>query len=136
MYAHYPPGCQPRTAEVGGTRTDLDKRVEGLESKTQIKKSAFNAFHELSNLRGESIWKAGFVSNFLRGNIILLDVTMLLCCCCGLCPGPLFHMINTKQKAWPFKLSNCISVLSYDNERTPQLFSFSKLSADNKSFYS
>ena len=65
-----PPSCQPRTAEVGGTRTDLDKRVEGLESKTQIKKSAFNAFHELSNLRGESIWKAGFVSNFLRGKYI------------------------------------------------------------------
>ena len=51
------------------------------------------------------------------GNIILLDVTMLLCCCCGLCPGPQFHMINTKQKAWPFKLSNCIHVLSWDNER-------------------
>ena len=49
-------------------------------------------------------------------------------------PGPLFHMINTKQKAWPFKLSNCISVLSRDNERTPQLFSFSKFSVDNKSF--
>ena len=34
-------------------------------------KSTFNAFGELSNWRGVRTWKAGFMSNFLKGKLRL-----------------------------------------------------------------
>ena len=57
-YKHFSPAASPAT-DVGGTRTGLHIRVEGPDSKTQIKKSIFNAFNELSNLSNfltVSVW--------------------------------------------------------------------------------